>query len=92
MTEFVSIKADNGRVVSVSKDFADTLKDVEILDEPATNLRGRPLGERRAGGRRAKPKTTVAKAAAKKTASTATPPSEPGDPTSGVAADQEEIA
>lgn len=46
----------------------------EILDEPATNLRGVPLPATRKDGRRIKPRTTVSKEAAKKAAKAASSP------------------
>jgi len=66
--EFVSVKAGTGRRVTVSRAYAEGIEDVEILDAPATDRRGRPLPASRLDGRRAKPKTTVKKAAAAKAA------------------------
>ena len=94
MDEFVRIRLSNGREVSVSRAFAAHLgDDVEVLDAPATNNRGRPVRETLSGGRRAKRKTTVNKEAAKKAASSTSTPSEPGDTTTdGVAVDQPQEA
>lgn len=93
MSDFVRIKTENGREVTVGRAFAESLgSDVEIIDAPATNGRGLPIRESRAGGRRAKPKTTVKKEAAKK-ATSKSAPSEPGEPTSdGVAVVQPQEA
>lgn len=68
MSEFVSIKAGTGRRVTVSRAYAEGIEDVEILDLPATDRRGRPLSASRLDGRPSKPRTTVRKAAAKKAA------------------------
>ena len=89
--EFVRIRVENGREVSVNRAYVEPLSGVEILDTPATKG-GRPLKETLSGGRRAKPKTTVKKAAEAKQAAAGTEPSEPGSSTSGVAADQAEEA
>lgn len=61
---------------NVGKAFAEA-NDLTVLDEPTTNGDGTLRAETRAGGRRAKPKTTVAKsAAAKKAAVTSAPTTE----------------
>lgn len=79
MAEFVSIKAGTGRRVSVSRAYADGLEDVEILDQPATDRRGRPLAPSRLDGRPTKPKTSVSKEAAKKAAQRETAEPEPAE-------------
>lgn len=84
MSEFVSIKAGTGRRVTVARAYAEGIKDVEVLDLPATDRRGRPLSASRLDGRPNKPKTTVSKAAAKKAASES--------PTGGAAASSPEEA
>lgn len=78
MSEFVRIRLPNGSEVSLSRAFVEGLPDgaVEVLDVPATNLRGVPLPATRKNGRRIKPRTTVEKEAATKAASN--PPSDPG--------------
>lgn len=91
MAEFVRIRLENGREVSASRAYVETLTGVEILDVPATKG-GRPLRESRAGGRRVKRRTTVAEAAAAKKAAEGSEPSEPGSTNGGVAADQAEEA
>lgn len=90
MSEFISIKhAGTGRRVTVSKAYAEGLEGVEVLDMPATDLRGRALPASRIDGRRVKPKTTVKKAAAKKTAAKKSAAS-PASTNGGVAADSPE--
>ena len=82
MADFVRIRVENGREVSISRAFLAHLgDDVEVIDSPATNRRGAPSGETRKGGRRVKPKTTVNKEAASKAASVISTPSEPGETT-----------
>lgn len=69
---FVRVRLENGHEVSMSETHART-SGLEVLDQPATDLRGKPLPASRKHGRRIKPKTTVKKAAAaKKTAAAAT--------------------
>lgn len=92
MTDWVRIRVENGREVTVARAFAEAVG-AEIIDAPAASRRGLPLRETRAGGRRSKPKTTVNKEAAKKAVSGSSSPSEPGESTdSGVAADQPQEA
>lgn len=79
--EFVSVKAGTGRRVTVARAYAEGIKDVEILDVPATDRRGRPLPASRLDGRRVKPRTTVKKAAAKK--AVASKSTDPVAPTTG---------
>ena len=69
---FVRVRLPNGRETSLNEEFARS-EGLQILDEPATDYRGRPLPESRKDGRRVKPRTTVNKAAAKKKAAAATP-------------------
>ena len=89
---WVRIKTESGREVTVSAAYAASLG-LEALDAPATDKRGRPLPASLAGGRRAKPKTTVSREAAKKRAAQKRPGRSPRTPStehdsSGVAADQ----
>lgn len=67
MSEFVRVRLENGHEVSLAAVFVEGTS-LQVLDEPATDLRGRPLGASRMNGRPMKPKTTVAKEAAKKKA------------------------
>lgn len=55
------------REVNVSAAYAKT-HDLTVLDEPTHRPDGRARAETRSGGRKAKPKTSVAKAAATKKA------------------------
>lgn len=95
MTTFVSVLQENGLVVSLNANYVAGLGDaVTVLDdEPATKPNGAPLPARRRNGRRAKPKTTVNKEAAKKSAEQQSDPGPSDDPsTGGVAAVPEEAA
>jgi hypothetical protein len=58
----------NGFEKNLGRAFAESTEGVEILDEPTTNPDGTLRSTTRAGGRRVKPKTTVAKQAAEKKA------------------------
>lgn len=53
---------------NMGRSLAEASEGVEVLDEPVRNGDGSLRGETRVGGRRAKPKTTVAKKAAEKKA------------------------
>ncbi len=67
MADLVRVRLD-GFEKNVSASFAKSHK-LDVLDEPTHRSDGTPRPTLRAGGRRVKPKTTVAKqAAAKKTA------------------------
>lgn len=71
MTEWVRVRLpETGMETTQSRGFVDGLPEgsVEILDEPATDLRGLPLPATRKDGRRIKPRTTVQQEAAKKKA------------------------
>lgn len=77
MSEFVRVRMPNGFEASLSRAFVDGLDGaLEVLDAPATNLRGVPLPASRKNGRRIKPRTTVEKEVANKAASN--PLSDPG--------------
>lgn len=90
MTEFVRVSLPNGHEATLSADYVAGT-DLQVLDVPATDLRGRPLPVSRKGGRRPKPKTTVAQAAAKKVAKKSASPASSDDPTDdGVAVTPEE--
>jgi len=66
VTEWVRIRLPNAEV-TVSRGYAESLGDaVEVIDAPATNVRGTPLAATRRNGRPNKPRTTVSKEAAKK--------------------------
>lgn len=67
MSEFVRVRLENGMETTVSTDYAESAG-LEVIDADATNSRGVPLPATRKNGRRAKPRTTVSKEAAKKTA------------------------
>jgi hypothetical protein len=64
---FVRVRLPNGYETSVSEVHAQS-EGLEILDAPATNLRGKPLPATRKNGRPKKKRTSVAQAAAKKAA------------------------
>lgn len=68
MSTFVRVRLPNGREASLNADYVKGLGAgaLEVLDEPATDLRGRPRPVSRKGGRPVKPATTVSKEAAKK--------------------------
>lgn len=68
MPDFVRVRLPNGHEATLSAAFAEG-EGLEVLDAPATNLRGKPLSASRTHGRRMKPRTTVQKEAAKKAAS-----------------------
>lgn len=90
MTEYVRVRLSNGHEATLSADFVEGTN-LTVLDEPATDLRGRPLPATRKGGRRMKPKTTVEKEAAKKaTANKSDPGPSDDNPTGGVAVAPEE--
>ena len=91
MTEFVRVSLPNGHEVTLSADYVAGT-DLQVLDAPATNLRGKPLPASRKGGRRMKSKTTVERAAAKKAATrkSATPAPSDEPHTGGVAVKPEE--
>ena len=92
MAEFVRIKVENGREVSVSATFAASIPGVVYVDDAPTNTRGKPKRETLSGGRRSKPKTTVNKEAARKAASVVSTPSEPGETADGTTVDQPQEA
>lgn len=90
MTEFVRVALANGHEATLSADFVAGTN-LEVLDAPATDLRGRPLPVSRKGGRRMKPKTTVVAEVAKKAAKKSDPG--PSDATTdGVAVKPEEAS
>lgn len=92
MTEFVRIRTESGYEASVSAGYAEGVDGLEVIDAPATNLRGRPLSATRENGRRALPRTTAKKAAAKKAAAKRAASSPAAPTTSGVAATPEEAS
>lgn len=65
MADLVRVRL-NGFEKNVGRTFAETTEGAEILDEPTSNPDGTLRGITRTGGRRAKPKTSVAKQAAAK--------------------------
>lgn len=90
MSEFVRVSLANGHEATLSAAFVAGT-DLQVLDVPATDLRGRPLPASRKGGRRMKPKTTVAEAAVKKAAMNESDPGPSDDTTTdGVAVAPEE--
>lgn len=72
MTDFVRVRLPNGHEATFSADYAAGL-DLDVLDVPATDVRGRPLPASRRDGRRMKPRTSVKQEAAKKTAKKSDP-------------------
>ena len=68
MTDLVRVKI-NGFEKNVGATFAE-IKELDVLDEPTHRTDGQPRAMTRSGGRRVKPKTTVAKKAAEKKATT----------------------
>ena len=64
MADLVRVRL-NGIEKNVGRTFAER-HDLEVLDEPTTNPDGSLRPTTRAGGRRVKPKTSVAKKAAEK--------------------------
>lgn len=85
MSEFVRVRLSNGHEVTLSKAYVDGLSDAapQVVDAPATSLRGVPLPATRKGGRRLKPTTTVSKEAAKKAAKKSATPAPSDEPTTG---------
>lgn len=82
-TEWVRIRLDNGAEVSVNAGYAASVN-AEVLDVPATNLRGAPLSATRKNGRPPKAKTTVNTEAAKKAApQVASPTTDAGSSVAG---------
>lgn len=65
MADLVRVRL-NGFEKNVGRTFAEATEGVEILDEPTRNPDGTPRATTRTGGRRAKPKTSVAEQAAAK--------------------------
>jgi hypothetical protein len=92
MSDFVRVRMSNGHEVTLSRSFAEG-SGLEVLDAPATDLRGRPLSASRKDGRRMKPKATVEKEVAKKVTSHQSDPG-PSDATTndGVAVAPEEAS
>lgn len=74
--ELVRVRVD-GVEKNLGRAYAESTDGVEILDEPVRNRDGSPRAETRAGGRQAKPKTTVAKKAAAKKARAKKAPDKP---------------
>lgn len=79
---FVRVRLPNGHETSLNEDFARS-EELTILDEPATDYRGRPLPETRKKGRRLKPRVSVNEAAAA-SAATRWLQSQTGNPPQGV--------
>ncbi len=65
---FVRVRLPNDHEATLGADYVAGIEGLEILDQPATNLRGRPLPASRKDGRPIKPRVTVDEAAAKKAA------------------------
>jgi hypothetical protein len=91
MSDFVRVRLSNGHEASLSADFVAGTN-LEVLDAPATDLRGRPLPVSRKGGRRLKPKTTVAAEAVKKAAKKSDPGPSDATTDDGVAVKPEEAS
>ena len=89
MSDFVRVSLPNGHEVTLSQAFAQG-EGLEVLDAPATNLRGEPLPATRKNGRRMKPKTTVKKEAAKRAAESDSGPSDDTTPGGSPAESAEE--
>lgn len=91
MSEFVRVRLPNGHEATLSAAYVAGT-DLQVLDVPATNLRGRPLPASRRDGRRMKPKTSVEKEVVKKAAKhqSASPASSDTPTTGGVAVTPEE--
>ena len=83
---FVRVLLPNGHEASLSADYVAGIEGVVVLDEPATDLRGKPLPATRRNGRRIKPRTPVKKAAAKKAAAASKNPATGGDAEGGTTA------
>lgn len=66
MPDLVRVRI-NGYEKNVGATFAEN-KELEVIDEPTHRPDGQPRATTRTGGRRVKPKTTVAKKAAEKKA------------------------
>ena len=83
---FVRVRCDNGHEHSIGEAYAKA-RGLQILDEPATNVRGKPLPATRKNGRPKKRRTSVAQAAAaKKAAASPTSDTAGGDAEGGVTA------
>jgi hypothetical protein len=80
---FVRVRLPNGHETSINGDFARS-EGLEILDAPATNLRGKPLPATRKNGRPKKKRTSVAQAAAKKAAAVPSEATAGGDAEGGI--------
>lgn len=70
MADLVRARTEDGEEINVSRSLAERSPVLEVLDEPAWAAFNKPRHATRSGGRRAKPKTTVAKQAAAKKAVT----------------------
>lgn len=68
---FARVRCENGYEHSINEEYARS-RGLEVLDEPATDRRGRPLPATRKNGRPVKPRVSVDEAAAAR-ASVATP-------------------
>jgi hypothetical protein len=79
---FVRVRLPNGHETSINEDFARS-EGLEILDAPATNLRGKPLPATRKNGRPKKKRTSVAQAVAKKAAAVPSEATAGGDAEGG---------
>lgn len=82
---FVRVRMPNGYEVSLNESFATT-HGLEVLDEPATNLRGRPLPATRKNGRPVKPRVSIEEAAASKAKASSDTTTTGGDAEGGTSA------
>lgn len=79
---FVRVRLPNGYEATLPE---GATEGAEVIDAPATDLRGKPLSATRKNGRPIKARTTVNKAAAKKAAA-ASKPATGGDAEGGITA------
>jgi hypothetical protein len=79
---FVRVRLPNGHEISTDEDRARSAG-YEVLDAPATNLRGKPLPATRKNGRPKKKRTSVAQAVAKKAAAVPSEATAGGDAEGG---------
>jgi hypothetical protein len=79
---FVRVRLPNGHEISIDEGRARSVG-YEVLDVPATNLRGKPLPATRKNGRPKKKRTSVAQAAAKKAAAVPSEATAGGDAEGG---------
>lgn len=84
MSDFVLVRQDNGLIGPVSRTFAER-KGLDVVEGDATDAIGRLVQPSRENGRPAKPRTTVAQAAAKKASGDRSSEQQAVTPTEGAA-------